>query len=403
MRGGEAGNASVDARDQHAISKPRRPRWTPSEDAKALLETIFTADSFPTFSVRNQLAEQLQIDSRQVQIWFQNRRQRERLRTGQQQALEERDAALAADRSRSAWAAEGHAPPNEAAPRGGVGHVLLPRPDAASDSDLRDAGERPPHTSRARCSSSLHTPPAPAARAPAERARACPPGVKRLAEAGLKAEDVAGEPTRLEGAALAGSLSPSAGSDETARTTIVYQAAPFSLAAPAAALPAACAAGSSHDTPLAPDATAPAPAAPSRTVELPGGGTVDLPAGAPPALRQMFDTPGGSRALQLAARSLLRNNPILQHPGAARSSRGLPRLRPSGVHLVPLFSRPLVTARDPVPPAQPLTHPAPIRASLTSLLAAPLPPTHARTHARARALGGRCPVPYAADDPGQHE
>lgn len=60
------------------ISKARRPRWTPSEEARALLETIFSADSFPTFTVRNQLAEQLGIDSRQVQIWFQNRRQRER-------------------------------------------------------------------------------------------------------------------------------------------------------------------------------------------------------------------------------------------------------------------------------------------------------------------------------------
>jgi hypothetical protein len=67
---------------EHAISKPRRPRWTPSEDAKALLEKVFAADSFPTFAVRSQLAEQLSIDSRQVQIWFQNRRQRERLKTG---------------------------------------------------------------------------------------------------------------------------------------------------------------------------------------------------------------------------------------------------------------------------------------------------------------------------------
>ena len=67
---------------EHAISKPRRPRWTPSEDAKALLEKVFIADSFPTFAVRSQLAEQLSIDSRQVQIWFQNRRQRERLKTG---------------------------------------------------------------------------------------------------------------------------------------------------------------------------------------------------------------------------------------------------------------------------------------------------------------------------------
>ena len=58
--------------------KSRRPRWTPSETAKALLETIFLADSFPSFAVRTQLAEQLGIDARQVQIWFQNRRQRER-------------------------------------------------------------------------------------------------------------------------------------------------------------------------------------------------------------------------------------------------------------------------------------------------------------------------------------
>jgi len=57
-------------------------RWVPSESAKALLETIFSADSFPTFSVRTQLAQQLSIDARQVQIWFQNRRQRERLKAG---------------------------------------------------------------------------------------------------------------------------------------------------------------------------------------------------------------------------------------------------------------------------------------------------------------------------------
>lgn len=63
---------------QARFGKVRRPRWTPSEDAKALLETIFLADSFPTFAVRQQLAGQLGIDSRQVQIWFQNRRQRER-------------------------------------------------------------------------------------------------------------------------------------------------------------------------------------------------------------------------------------------------------------------------------------------------------------------------------------
>ena len=50
-----------------SAERGRRPRWTPTETDKALLETIFVADSFPTFSVRKQLAEQLNVDSRQVQ------------------------------------------------------------------------------------------------------------------------------------------------------------------------------------------------------------------------------------------------------------------------------------------------------------------------------------------------
>ena len=41
-----------------------------------------------------------------------------------------------------------------------------------------------------------------------------------------------------------------------------------------------------------------------------------LPQAAHPALIQMLDTPGGPRALASAARSILLNNPILQHQGA---------------------------------------------------------------------------------------
>ena len=51
-----------------SAERGRRPRWTPTETDKALLETIFVADSFPTFSVRKQLAEQLNVDSRQVAV-----------------------------------------------------------------------------------------------------------------------------------------------------------------------------------------------------------------------------------------------------------------------------------------------------------------------------------------------
>lgn len=71
--------------------KARRPRWTPSDDAKGLLETIFSADAFPTFAVRSKLASQLGIDCRQVQIWFQNRRQRERIKSMMPKSVEEND------------------------------------------------------------------------------------------------------------------------------------------------------------------------------------------------------------------------------------------------------------------------------------------------------------------------
>ena len=54
-----------------AAGAGERKRWVPSDSAKALLETIFSADSFPTFSVRTQLARQLGVDARQIQIWFQ--------------------------------------------------------------------------------------------------------------------------------------------------------------------------------------------------------------------------------------------------------------------------------------------------------------------------------------------
>jgi Homeodomain-containing transcription factor len=84
--------SELDGRAGLGCSKARRPRWTPSEDAKVLLETIFSADSFPTLAVRNQLASQLGIDPRQVQIWFQNRRQRERLKRGGKEADEGADA-----------------------------------------------------------------------------------------------------------------------------------------------------------------------------------------------------------------------------------------------------------------------------------------------------------------------
>ena len=131
---------------EHAISKPRRPRWTPSEDAKALLEKVFAADSFPTFAVRSQLAEQLSIDSRQVQIWFQNRRQRERLKTGSHAtALTEADEE--ADDSPNGARMQEVVPPRVAllgSLDDGEPSSYLGQSDTQTTWDAQDAGARTP-------------------------------------------------------------------------------------------------------------------------------------------------------------------------------------------------------------------------------------------------------------------
>ncbi|KAL1507464.1 hypothetical protein AB1Y20_008300 [Prymnesium parvum] len=258
------------------IAKARRPRWTPSDEAKALLETIFSADSFPTFTVRNHLAEQLGIDSRQVQIWFQNRRQRERLKVHSGSVKDDDD-------------------------------------DDDDDDDAHDDSV-PLLTAGKFCRGSRRE------RREEERVS----GV-RIVEAGTgqrHPEDTAPQ----EGDAQPDAVQlPDDATDAAADAPAPSTAAPFSPvadipadatcapAAVAAAAPAhACSCGatpSSHGSTCSPAVGGAA----SRT-QLP---SCDLPSGmVPPALLTMLDTPGGPRALAVAARSLLLNNPILQHPGA---------------------------------------------------------------------------------------
>ena len=43
------------------LAPHRKPRWTPTDQQKGILETVFAADSFPSFALRKQLAEQLAI------------------------------------------------------------------------------------------------------------------------------------------------------------------------------------------------------------------------------------------------------------------------------------------------------------------------------------------------------
>ena len=53
-----------------------------------------------------------------------------------------------------------------------------------------------------------------------------------------------------------------------------------------------------------------------RVVHMAAGRVVEVPAEAPGALVQMLESASGARAVQAAARSLLRSQPLLMHPQA---------------------------------------------------------------------------------------
>jgi len=54
------------------------PRWHIDSGALSVLEAVFQLEQFPNIETRKQLGIDLRVSSRQVQVWFQNRRQRER-------------------------------------------------------------------------------------------------------------------------------------------------------------------------------------------------------------------------------------------------------------------------------------------------------------------------------------
>jgi hypothetical protein len=58
--------------------KSRAPRWNIPPSALVILEEVFAAQHFPSVESRDKLAKELGVKPRQIQVWFQNRRQRER-------------------------------------------------------------------------------------------------------------------------------------------------------------------------------------------------------------------------------------------------------------------------------------------------------------------------------------
>jgi len=53
-------------------------RWHIDATTLAILEEVFLLDQFPNNDTRKRLGEKLEVSTRQIQVWFQNRRQRER-------------------------------------------------------------------------------------------------------------------------------------------------------------------------------------------------------------------------------------------------------------------------------------------------------------------------------------
>jgi len=56
--------------------KGKSTRWKIPANALQMLEQVFIIDKFPTVETRRQLAANLKVTPRQVQVWFQNKRQR---------------------------------------------------------------------------------------------------------------------------------------------------------------------------------------------------------------------------------------------------------------------------------------------------------------------------------------
>ena len=52
-------------------------RWVLSEDVRARMESVYSKQKFPSMALRENLAKELEVTLRQVQVWFQNRRQRD--------------------------------------------------------------------------------------------------------------------------------------------------------------------------------------------------------------------------------------------------------------------------------------------------------------------------------------
>ena len=72
-------DVEIRARAKGAALGPRSaPRWHIDAPTLSVLEQVFKMEQFPNVETRKRLGDDLKVAPRQIQVWFQNRRQRER-------------------------------------------------------------------------------------------------------------------------------------------------------------------------------------------------------------------------------------------------------------------------------------------------------------------------------------
>lgn len=109
-------------------------RWEITDGQRAILESSYADNPFPDLVRRKSLAGELSVTPRQVQVWFQNRRQKERSKKNSE--------------SKSLSNHEDHAKPDKGLPNGENAELAGTVPSSPTTSDTRSSPSSPPALAR---------------------------------------------------------------------------------------------------------------------------------------------------------------------------------------------------------------------------------------------------------------